>query len=1111
MKCPKCQFDAAEGAKFCKKCGAKLDLNCPSCGHSYESDCLFCEECGHDLTPSSVKPTPSIELSKEEKKFEKLEPEPQGERKHVTVLFSDLCGYTAMSERLDPEEVKGIMDRIFGEIAQVVIKYDGCIDKFIGDAVMALFGVPKSHEDDPVRAIHTAQEIHNLVEAISPQLEDRVGQPLSMHSGISTGLVVTGQVDQEKGTHGVSGDTINLASRLTSLAKPGEILVSPDTYCQSEGHFTFEDFGLTQVKGKAEPVQVYRVQSTKESPVTTHRPSGFRSDLIGRNVELSQLEEGVQRLRAGESTVFAICGDAGTGKSRLVEEFRATLDLQEIQWREGHAYAYSQNIPYFILIDLLNRAWQIKEGDNTTKVRVKVETAIEQLLGEKKDIVPYVGSLWSLSYPGIESVSPQFWKSRLQDGVQAILTALTQRAPAVICLEDIHWADPSSVELFRYILSDLKYPAIFLCIYRPPFGLFTSHQISALGKLYREIRLQDLSTSETQDMLQSLLKTGAIPPDLEKFIQQKVEGNPFYLEEVINSLIESQTLSRDNGIWKLTRPISESDIPPTVNGVISARLDHLETDMKRILQEASVIGRSFPYEILKAITELKECLDRCLTGLERIDLIRTRSFQPELDYIFKHALTQEVAYNGLLKKERREIHERVAIVIEQLPRERLSEFYETLAFHFKHGQSIHKAIDYLVKSGEKSLNRYAVEESHQYFKEAFDILSDKPDKTKEEEGLLIDILIKWAFVFYYRGDFRVLTDILSAHEVLAESLDDKARLGMFYAWFGCSKYISGKAKDSYQYLLKALQLGEEIEDQRVIGYACAWLTWTCADLGRLDEAITYGERAQEISKYFKSDQYLYFKSLSGSGYAYYLMGNHKRAAEIGEALLEYGRTKASIRGLVMGYVTVGYSHIAIGDFHSAVECFIRAIQTSKDPYYSQFPRVFLGLSYLSIGQLKEAEDAANEILDYAQEFGCWGIGTGAKAILGCTAILKGSMSEGQQLIDEAIHQAEEEGWRCLHTTIEYVQGKIFTFLEATVPFAGEKASDYLNKAIVRAEEIGAKGILGEAYLTLGQFYSTKGNKDRSIECMCKAIDLFEQSEVEVYLQQAKEALNSLGK
>ena len=270
-------------------------------------------------------------------------------------------------------------------------------------------------------------------------------------------------------------------------------------------------------------------------------------------------------------------------------------------------------------------------------------------------------------------------------------------------------------------------------------------------------------------MMESLLKSKTIPHELRKFIHEKVEGNPFYLEEVINSLIESGTLIRDNGNWRLSRPIDESDISPTVQGVISARLDRLEKEMKRILQEASVIGRAFLYEILNKITELKERLDHHLHRLEQFDLIRIRSFQPELEYVFKHALTQEVVYSGLLKRERQAVHERIALVMEQLFHERLSEFYETLAFHFKRGQSLHKAVDYLMKSGEKSLKRYAIEESDQYYQEAFDLLKNKPAMTDEEKRLLIDLLNKWAYVFYYRGDFRGLVSLLSNHEGLAES------------------------------------------------------------------------------------------------------------------------------------------------------------------------------------------------------------------------------------------------------------------------------------------------------------------------------------------------------
>ncbi|MFQ5870518.1 MAG: AAA family ATPase, partial [Candidatus Zixiibacteriota bacterium] len=509
MKCPKCQTENLENKRFCRECGAELSKICPQCDCKGLPGDKFCGECGKKFEErGEIKgPFPAI----------------GGERKQVTVLSSDLSGYTAISERLDPEEVKEIMSRIFGEIAQVVTKYEGFIERFIGDAVLALFGVPKAHEDDSVRAIKAAREIHDLVEAMSPQLEERVGRSLSMHTGINTGLVVTDEVILEKGTQGIIGDAINVASRLTGLARPGEILVGTETYRHAEGYFAFEGLEPTKVKGKTEPVQIYRVLSPREKPRRTHRLHGLRADLIGRKVEMAQLEKAIEQLREGKGTILSICGDAGTGKSRLVEEFKATLDLEEIQWREGHAYAYSQNIPYFPLIDLLNRALQIEEGDSPEKVREKIESGIERLIEKKEDILPYVGSLYALSYPEVEGVSPEFWKARLQAAMQAILAALTQKAPTVICLEDLHWTDPSFLDLLRFILSEVRCPAIFLCVYRPPFSLFTSHELSGMGKLYQEIRLQDLSPSEAQDMMESLLKTKIIPLELRRFIQEKVE------------------------------------------------------------------------------------------------------------------------------------------------------------------------------------------------------------------------------------------------------------------------------------------------------------------------------------------------------------------------------------------------------------------------------------------------------------------------------------------------------------------------------------------------------------------------------------------------------------
>jgi predicted ATPase/class 3 adenylate cyclase len=1114
MKCPKCQTENPQANKFCRSCGTKLILECAKCGAEVILDDGFCGKCGHKFNETA--------------ELYKTSQEVEGERKHVTVLFSDLTGYTAISEKLDPEEVKEITSRIFGEISKIVDKYDGFIEKYAGDAVMVIFGVPKTHEDDPIRAVKVAREIHELIDSISPELESTIGKPISMHTGINTGLVVTGEVDMERGTHGVVGDTINLASRLSNLAKPGEILVDVDTCRQVEGQFTCEYIGPTMVKGRTEPVKAHRVISKKERPVTIRRLTGLRADFVGRKVELAELSKAVENLRNGKGRIFSICGDAGTGKSRLVEEFKATLDLDGIQWLEGHAYPYAQNIPYFPFIDLLNRVFRIEEGDPPERIRERIEIGIKDLIGKKEDVVPYIGSLYALSYPEVDDVSPEFWKSRLIDAALTIITVIAKKAPTIYLLEDLHWADPSFVELFRNTILQIRQPAIILCVHRPAFTLFTSQQIDTVANIHHEIRLQDLSPSEAQDVLESLLKTETIPSDLRQFVQDKAEGNPFYLEEMVNSLIESEILKQDNGGWRITRPISESDISSTIHGVISDRLDRLERETKRILQEASVIGRTFLYVILKRITELKHGIDQYLRGLEQLDLIRTRTPQPELEYIFKHALTQEVVYNGLLKKERREIHERIGQVMEQLFKNRLSKFYETLSYHFKQGQSVLKAVHYLIMSGEKSLKHYSVEEAHQYYKEAFDLIANKTSKSKEEQKILIEILNKWSLVFYYRGDFKELTELFTEHEDVAVSLDDKGKLGMFYVWLGFAHIFRENFKESYKYLRKALELGEKLQNQELIGHACSWLTFNCWDLGLLNEGITYGEKAYKISKILKTNHFLYYKPLLGMSQLFWLMGESKKNFEIGRNLLEYGNRHSNIRCLVTGHISNGYGHLTVGDFTSAIECFQKAIEVAKDPFYSQMPRYLLASSYLQNGQFHKAGDLLQEVASYSKNFGCEYFGTPVEALLGATLIAEGEISRGFKMLERAHRAFTENDRKPAIAMLEHIFGRIYLqivegggsidfpaiiknigSLIKNIPWASKKAEQHFNKAIEVASDIGANGLLGQIYLDLGLLHKAKNRIEQAHNCFSKAVQIFEGCKAEVYLKQANEALESL--
>jgi len=957
MKCPKCQFENRESAKFCKECGANLEFACSGCGTVYETGTKFCDECGCSLV--------------QESQSNKTETTSDGERKHVTVLFSDLSGYTALSEKLDPEEVKEITGCLFDDVSKIVSKYDGFIEKYAGDAVMALFGANQSHEDDPVRAVKAAHEIHELVESMSPQYENRVGQPLQMHSGINTGLVVTGELNLEKGVHGVAGDTINVAARMSSAADAGEILVDHETYTRTEGYFQFENLDPIQLKGKANAVQVHRYLAARDQPQKIHRLHGLRAELIGRKAEIAQLSDAVDHLSRGKGAVFSIMGAAGTGKSRLIEEFKAGLDLEQIQWQEGNAFPYAQNIPYFPLMDLISKTIQINEGDSPETVKEKLETSIDALVGEKQDIAPYIGSLYSLQYPEIEEVSPEFWKAELKKAILLVLTALAQRAPTVICLEDLHWADPSTLELVQFLLSEIRHPVLFLCVYRPIIAPFSTHQIEAMSIPHHALHLRDLSLSEAQNMIESLLKTEAIPRDLQRFIRTKVEGNPFYLEEAINSLIESNILVPQNGDWKVLGPITESQISATIQGVITARVDRLEQESKRILREASVIGRSFYYEILKRISEIQDNIDRNLSGLERFDLIKTKSVQPELEYIFKHALTQEVVYNGLLKKERRAIHERIGLVMEQLFNDRLPEFYEALAYHFKMGQSIHRAIDYLMKSGQKSLRRYGLDESNKYYQEAFDLLSKKKaDFSIQEKKLFTYLLVEWALVFYYRGDFKGLNNLFSAHEDLVKTVEKDESSGMFNAWLGLALFFRGELQESYAYLQKAINIGEDINSQSVVGYACAWIPIVCATIGLFDEGIDYGERAKEISKSMPQDQYLYFKSRAALGFVYFYQGRVKETYSAGKAILEYGRRHSNIRSQVMGYWIMGFSYILDGNRSAIIESLEKALQISTDPFYTLFVKLSLGNAYTAAGHLDKAEGLLKNVLSFSRTFGC---------------------------------------------------------------------------------------------------------------------------------------------
>lgn len=697
---------------------------CPACHGEILFGDKFCGECGREF---------SWETDAERQQI--LE---KSERKNVTVLFSDLCGYTAMCERLDPEDVKEVMSGIFGDIAQVVNKYGGFIEKFIGDAVVALFGVPKTHEDDPVRAINAAREIHAAVEAMSPQLEERVGQPLSMNTGINTGLVVTGEVDLKTGRHGIMGDTINLASRLEDLAKPGEILVGENTYREARAIFTFERLEHNKIKGKVDPVRIYRVLTPKRETNHYLYGSGLGSgrkiypDMVGRDKELKMLETEVIKTCNGQGCVVNITGEAGLGKSRLVAELRKREEMKSVVFLEGRAIYIGENLSFHPVIDLLKNWARIRDDESEASAFGKLEAAIKNLYPEmQEEIFPFIATLAGMklsgSYAGrVRGIEGEALEKLILKSVRELLVRASEKNPIVIAMEDLHWADMSSVEMLESLFPLVeKHRILFINVFRRGYN----EKVDRLSETMKnrppahfvEIPLQALDARMSETLIDNVLNIPSFQHPMKAQVVNRAGGNPFFLEEILRTFIDAGAVVVKNGEFEVTEKIETVLIPRKIHDVIAARLDRLDEDTRHLVKIASVIGRSFFYRVLVEVAKAIEDIDGRLSYLKDIQLIMDRERMDELEYVFKHALAQEAAYESILQQKRKELHLQVANSIEKVFGKRLQEFYGMLAYHYSKGEDLEKTEEYMVKAGGEALRLSASIEALKYYQEALNL------------------------------------------------------------------------------------------------------------------------------------------------------------------------------------------------------------------------------------------------------------------------------------------------------------------------------------------------------------------------------------------------------
>jgi class 3 adenylate cyclase len=663
-----------------------------------------------------------------------------GERRIVTMLFSDVKGSTPMAERLDPEEYAEIMDGAFDVLIGPITRYEGALARLMGDGILAFFGAPIAHEDDAERACRAGLEIIEGAREYAVRLEEeRAIAGFNVRVGIHTGLVVVGEVGSDlRVEYTAMGDAVNLASRMETAAEPGTVLITEDTQRLIAPLFETEALRPMEVRGKTEPVPVHRVLALRAVVGKPRGIAGLESPLVGREAEFRALQEALERLQAGVGSIVTVVGDAGIGKSRLVAELRKAAPPLGLRWIEGRCRSYGGSIAYLPWLDMLHGLLGMAADAPPLALRDGLQKWVRGLCpGSFDEVYPYLGRMLSLPLEAevearLQGLEPEGLKVLTFRAVERVVDSASTGGPLVLVYEDLHWADPTSLELLEQLLCLTDRSSLFLiCAFRPYREHGCWHIRQAAEQMYPhrhvDLYLRPLSTADSEALVGHLLHVEALPRPVRSRILDHAEGNPFYVEEVIRSLIDSEVIVYHEATehWQATQRVQDIAIPDTLQGVLMARIDRLEEEARRVLQIASVIGRIFLYKILAAIAQEERELDTHLLTLQREEMIRQRARVPELEYIFKHHLTQEAAYNGLLRRERRLFHRQVAEALERLFPERVEEQLGLLAHHWEGAGEWEKAVEFLRRAGEQAAAQFANEEAVGYFSRALNLTPEE--------------------------------------------------------------------------------------------------------------------------------------------------------------------------------------------------------------------------------------------------------------------------------------------------------------------------------------------------------------------------------------------------